>query len=472
MVTTRRRSSDAHGSPAAAPAPSSSPATPAAPPATTPRRGADGALRSALKSAAPPSGARRAHSRDPTPAKKRVRIHTSENLVHVFEPSAALAASSDDDDDGAGAASSAWRASPRGGAAAPSPAASALGAVLALALWAAASSYLIFFTASLLRPGGAFPFPALLAAASQLGCGGLAAAAGAVGLARVRPAPCGRGATARRAAMAAAAAAGLALGNAGSAVHSVAFLNMLKAAVPAVTLAVAGAAGVERLSPGALAATAVIGAGAYRAAAEEVARGGGGASGGGFHWLGFAAFAASVLFEALRVVFAAALMRGGDSGSGSNSASNSAGGANPVEVLAHVAPLAGLFALLLAAPRELPALHLALSSGALDGGVAAGALARVVAAALAVNLSSYAAIRATSSTTFKVAGCLKNVGVVAAGLARGDAATPRQLQGFALSCAGFLLYTAARAGGGGGGAGAGRPPARRRAPPRRARKRA
>jgi hypothetical protein len=466
MVTTRRRSSDAHGPPAAASAPAGSPATPAAPPATTPRRGADGALRSALKSAAPPSGGRRARSRDPTPAKKRVRIHTSENLVHVFEPSAALAASSSDDDD-AGAASSARRASPRGGtSAAASPAAAALGAALALALWAAASSYLIFFTAGLLRPGGNFPFPALLAAASQLGCGGLAAAAGAAGLARVRPAPRGRAATLRRAAMAAAAAAGLALGNAGSAVHSVAFLNMLKAAVPAVTLAVAGAAGVERLSPGALAATAVIGAGAYRAAAEEVARGGGG-GGGGFHWLGFAAFAASVLFEALRVVLAAALMRGGAGGSASNG-SNSAG-SNPVEVLAHVAPLAGLFALLLAAPRELPALHLALSSGALDGGAAAAALARVVAAALAVNLSSYAAIRATSSTSFKVAGCFKNVGVVAAGLACGDAATPRQLLGFALSCAGFLLYTAARAG---GGVGAGRPPARRRAPPRRAHKRA
>jgi hypothetical protein len=66
-----------------------------------------------------------------------------------------------------------------------------------------------------------------------------------------------------------------------------------------------------------------------------------------------------------------------------------------------------------------------------------------------VNLFGYFTIQTTSSTTFKVAGCVKNVVVVAAGVWQGDHVTPRELQGFALSMLGFLLYTWARARGAG-----------------------
>jgi hypothetical protein len=59
-----------------------------------------------------------------------------------------------------------------------------------------------------------------------------------------------------------------------------------------------------------------------------------------------------------------------------------------------------------------------------------------------VNLVSYLAISTTSSLTFKVAGCLKNLAVVWYGVAfRGDHITQGHLIGYAVSVAGFVLYT-------------------------------
>jgi hypothetical protein len=59
-----------------------------------------------------------------------------------------------------------------------------------------------------------------------------------------------------------------------------------------------------------------------------------------------------------------------------------------------------------------------------------------------VNLVSYLAISTTSSLTFKVAGCLKNIAVVWYGAAfRGDHITQGHLIGYAVSVAGFVLYT-------------------------------
>lgn len=59
----------------------------------------------------------------------------------------------------------------------------------------------------------------------------------------------------------------------------------------------------------------------------------------------------------------------------------------------------------------------------------------------AVNLTCYWAVRTSSATTFKVAGCLKNVVVVAAGILDGDEISARELQSYAVSMAGFVAYT-------------------------------
>lgn len=59
-----------------------------------------------------------------------------------------------------------------------------------------------------------------------------------------------------------------------------------------------------------------------------------------------------------------------------------------------------------------------------------------------VNLTSYLAIYTTSSLTFKVAGCLKNLVVVWYGVVvHGDNITHWHLLGYAVSVAGFVLYT-------------------------------
>lgn len=60
---------------------------------------------------------------------------------------------------------------------------------------------------------------------------------------------------------------------------------------------------------------------------------------------------------------------------------------------------------------------------------------------MAVNLTCYWAILATSATTFKVAGCLKNVAVVGASILAGDPVTTKELQGYAVSMVGFVAYT-------------------------------
>lgn len=62
-----------------------------------------------------------------------------------------------------------------------------------------------------------------------------------------------------------------------------------------------------------------------------------------------------------------------------------------------------------------------------------------------VNLTSYLAIATTSSLTFKVSGCLKNLGVVGYGvMAHGDVVTLNHMLGYAVSLAGFVIYSYSR----------------------------
>lgn len=69
-----------------------------------------------------------------------------------------------------------------------------------------------------------------------------------------------------------------------------------------------------------------------------------------------------------------------------------------------------------------------------------------------VNLTSYVAIATTSSLTFKVAGCLKNLGVVWYGVVvHNDHVTAAHMLGYGVSIAGFVLYSRLKATGGGGG---------------------
>ncbi len=92
-----------------------------------------------------------------------------------------------------------------------------------------------------------------------------------------------------------------------------------------------------------------------------------------------------------------------------------------------------------------------LSAAAALAAVRPGALVRAWAMSAAVNLTSYLAISTTSSLTFKVAGCLKNLAVIWVGVAaHGDSVTAWHMLGYAVSVAGFLLYTMHKTRGAGG----------------------
>jgi hypothetical protein len=249
----------------------------------------------------------------------------------------------------------------------------------------------------------------------------------------VRPLPALRVITVRLVPLAAVSTLCLGLGNYAYLGLSVAFLNILKAFTPAVTLALSAAAGMERLTPAAMASTLVIAYGTGIATAAEAA------SNASFHWPSFVAFTTSILFEGARVVLSARLLGG------------MARPYNPVELLAHIGPMSFAVMALASAALEGRAIG-ALGWSALAGLMPTFAVVSIL--SFLVNLTSYCAIQLTSSTSFKVVGSFKNAAVVWAGVAMGDVVTGRQVPGFALSIAGFVWYTAVRRGGGGGGGGA------------------
>lgn len=314
--------------------------------------------------------------------------------------------------------------------------------VSALGAWALASSALIFMNKRLLVDAR-LPFPLALTGAGQLvsaACALLASVVGAAPPLGKRPA---LASLAARLAPAVLCSAGtLYLGNAAYLSLSVAFIQILKAAVPALTLGVATARGLERFTPALAASVALICFGSAVATAAE-------ASSAAFSWVGFSLFAGSAVLEAGRVVAMQALLSPSRAG---------AAPLSPNEVTAYVGPPTGVLLLLAGAAVEGPGLR----RGGLDR--VAAAFPAVVAALLmgfAVNATTAVAIRTTSSLTFKVVGCLKNTAVVAAAvIAGGDVVSPIQAAGYCVSVLGFLLYTVTKQGevegcGGGNGRGKG-----------------
>ena len=327
-----------------------------------------------------------------------------------------------------------------GRAARSSAAHSTVARVAALAAWALASSALIFMNKRLLVDAR-LPFPLALTGCGQLVSAACAVAASVVGLAP----PLGRrpslSSLALRLAPAVLCSAGtLYLGNAAYLSLSVAFIQILKAAVPALTLGVATARGLERWTPALAASVALICAGSAVATAAET----GSAA---FSWAGFGLFAGSAVLEAGRVVAMQALLSPSPRASSTSPLS-------PNEVTAYVGPPTGLLLLLAAAAVEGPAQR----GGGLDRArAAAPAVFAALLTGYAVNATTAAAIRATSSLTFKVAGCLKNTAVVAAAVvAGGDVVTLLQGAGYGVSVLGFLLYTVTKQQQGGGGGGGGK----------------
>lgn len=203
---------------------------------------------------------------------------------------------------------------------------------------------------------------------------------------------------------------------------SVAFIQVLKVLLPAITLAVGVAAGVDHLTVPLALSVALITAGTGYAALLE-------SQTGHCSSVGLAQFLLSAVFEASRTVLVQLLL-------GQMKY-------NAVEALVYLSPCTGgllaIGGLLwewdgLTAPHggfakvyDKPHLYLSAAAGG-----------------FLVNLTTFWAIKATSGLTFKVLGCVKNSFVVCAGVFMGDVISGQQLCGYAVSLAGFLLYSRAK----------------------------
>ena len=195
---------------------------------------------------------------------------------------------------------------------------------------------------------------------------------------------------------------------------------MLQVLTPALTLIVTLCFGLERMSwPLGLSVTLMSGGTAAATVVETGMP--------GFAWQGFAAFMLSASFESIRVVLIQLLLGQLQY--------------NAVEILVYLGPPTGLLLILSAACFEQEALF---GSGLSLIANKPILYSTAILLGIGVNLTTAIAIKATSSLTFKVFGCIKNTLVVVVGVLLGDSLAPEQMLGYAVSVAGFGLYTFAK----------------------------
>lgn len=410
-------------------------------------------LKSALKPQLGPGGLRQSEAGgngEATPAgatiKKRVRIHSQDNVVHEFHASLNTEELPDtpagSDTEGEGGTQLTSRAARRRSAGQrhagslpryrqfilgatqdmrgsnTNSSSSKLGILFTLG-WMVASSALIFAN-KVLMVDYEFRYPCALTALGQLVSMLLAWLACQVGLAPLGPRPSLRTALTKLLPISASFAASLFLGNVAYLGLSVAFINIMKAATPLVTLLLGLSMRLEHPSKLTLVGTALIALGTALTTAAE-------AGTGHFQWLFFIAFATSVVFEGIRVVLTEILL--GQSRY------------NVMEALVYLGP----FTFLLLAGGA----YMFEWQGLSTQGLAVflhcpQKFAVAMLMSFLVNLLCYLAIRHVSATSFKVAGCLKNVLVVWLGILQGDLVSERELQGYGISLVGFVLFSTAK----------------------------
>ncbi|GFR52179.1 hypothetical protein Agub_g14716 [Astrephomene gubernaculifera] len=300
--------------------------------------------------------------------------------------------------------------------------------VLATGLWMLFSSAVIILNKSLYRRG--FAYPSTVTGVGQFfsALSGLLLARLAGPSQRLRPPPPARTFCRALLPIAGCTAATMYLGNLAYLHLSVAFIQILKAFTPAITLLLCLAAGLERPAWPLVGAVGMIAGGTAGAVLVESGTP-------AFSGLGLAAFMGSSLTEAARVVGAELLKDGSQY--------------NTAESLVYVGGPTALLLLAAAAIWEWPAMLAATYASTAERPmglalVAADPWVFLAAPAVSslVNASCFFAVYATSSLTFKVAGCVKNVAVVWYGvLAHGDTVTALQAAGYGVSTAGFMLYS-------------------------------
>lgn len=223
--------------------------------------------------------------------------------------------------------------------------------------------------------------------------------------------------------LAALTACSLVFGNLAYFTLSVAFVQILKTAVPAIVLLMGASVGLERLTLPLVTSLSLITAGTAAVAMLE-------RNSGQFDLVGFVHFALSAVCEALRVLYVQLLQ-------GSLRF-------NAVEVLVYLSPATAVLLAMGAYVWEFDGLT-AHHGGFHKVAQSPGHYMLATCAGFAVNVTTYWAIEATSSLTFKVFGCVKNAMVVWAGVFMGDKVSQKQLAGYAISVIGFGMYTRLKA---------------------------
>lgn len=204
---------------------------------------------------------------------------------------------------------------------------------------------------------------------------------------------------------------------------SVAFIQILKALTPAMTLLLLILMGIERWSGLTFLSVIMIAIGTGVSALIESATP-------SFHLIGFLSFMISSATEAGRVVWFQVAM--GELQF------------NVFDTMLYLAPVTGCLLGLMALLTEREGMM------APGGGFAKmWATPWLYAAALGmsclVNLTTFIAIRQSSSLTFKVVGCVKNAVIVMVGvLFMGEAVSVWQGLGYSISLAGFFIYSATK----------------------------
>ncbi|KAI8104020.1 hypothetical protein M9435_006546 [Picochlorum sp. BPE23] len=294
-------------------------------------------------------------------------------------------------------------------------------AFLMLSLWSISSSWLTVVMQTVLSQPR-LSLPLMVPGLSQLGCVVVVILLAKMRVIKVNPMPPRAEYVRKIVPLGLATCTCMFLGNYAYIGLSLSFISILKALTPAVTLILAVMWGMEKMSGVAFVSTLLIAYGTGTATVDETNKEA------DFHWLSFISFTTSILFEASRVVFVSIALKGTKYSS--------------FDLLAGVGPL--IFAVLssLSLVMEWDTLVDLTSAEVI---YLAYMMVLIVLLSFLVNISTYAAIKYSSSTTVKVVGCLKNALLMWFGiLFQGDIVSKTQWQGFALSTGGFLLYAYAR----------------------------
>eukprot|EP01024_Parvocaulis_polyphysoides_P037458 TRINITY_DN33389_c1_g1_i1.p1 TRINITY_DN33389_c1_g1~~TRINITY_DN33389_c1_g1_i1.p1 ORF type:complete len:334 (-),score=49.76 TRINITY_DN33389_c1_g1_i1:572-1573(-) len=286
--------------------------------------------------------------------------------------------------------------------------------VLATVAWTWVSSVMILYNKHIYSQGFAFPLFTTAAGQAFSAAGGIIMYV--LGVQSLRPVPSLNDYIFKLAPIGITFAGTLYTGNLAYLYLSVSFIQILKGFTPGIVLLLTGILGLEKPSAALVLAILMIGGGTGFAVLIEQGTP-------AFNFFGFISFLLSSLTEAVRVVLVQVIHQNDKF--------------NTVESLIYISGPTSIVLLIISMIFEY--------QGLAETGFALvlkepSAYFLAFGFSCLTSVTCYYAIQLTSSLTFKVSGCMKNLAVVWVGVARGDVVTPSQILGYLISVFGFFMY--------------------------------